>query len=93
MSPLVNRVRSSASSNSAKEAFKELNTPAGAVHGIDPSKHTATFETFGDDSYYTPIDNYEGKHRYDPTFEWEPQEEKKLVRKVTKYMISICKTR
>lgn len=34
-------------------------------------------------SYYKPIDSYEGRHRYDPDFEWEPKEEKKLVRKVS----------
>jgi hypothetical protein len=31
---------------------------------------------------YRPIDTYEGLHRYDPDFEWKPEEEKKLVRKV-----------
>ncbi|KAM0802956.1 major facilitator superfamily domain-containing protein [Usnea florida] len=29
-----------------------------------------------------PLESYEGKHRYDPKFEWEPKEEKKLVRKL-----------
>ena len=32
--------------------------------------------------FYKPIDHYEGKHRYDPGFEWEPVEERKVVRKV-----------
>ncbi|KAF3317921.1 hypothetical protein TWF173_009742 [Orbilia oligospora] len=34
------------------------------------------------DDLYVPIDKYEGKHRYDPEFEWDPKEEKKLVRKI-----------
>lgn len=51
-------------------------------YGIYPSKHNGTFDTISNSSFYTPIDGYEGKHRYDPTFEWEPKEEKKLVRKV-----------
>lgn len=34
------------------------------------------------EEFYKPIDSYEGAHRYDPKFEWEPQEEKKLVRKI-----------
>lgn len=51
-------------------------------HATGLPKYTGTFETISDDSYYTPIDDYEGKHRYDPKFEWEPKEEKKLVRKV-----------
>ena len=94
VSPLVNRVSggSSASSNSAKEAFKgheTVNHPQGTGHGIDPSRHVATFEKFGDESYYTPIEKYEGKHRYDPTFEWEPNEERRLVRKVYQHSETI----
>ena len=34
------------------------------------------------DTFYAPIEAYEGRHRYDPKFEWEPQEERRLVRKV-----------
>ena len=49
------------------------------------ASHAGTFK--GDESFYTPIDSYEGKHRYDPTFEWQPKEEKKLVRKVEKAKI------
>ena len=29
-----------------------------------------------------PIDTYEGKHRWDPYFEWQPDEEKRVVRKI-----------
>lgn len=84
---LLSRKRgsSSASSSVEKDAFKgqqTLDPSDGTGHGIDPSKHNATFERFGNESFYTPIENYEGKHRYDPTFEWEPKEERKLVRKV-----------
>jgi hypothetical protein len=31
---------------------------------------------------YRPVDSYEGLHRYDPDLEWEPEEERKVVRKV-----------
>lgn len=31
---------------------------------------------------YKPIPEYEGAHRYDPTFEWDENEEKRLVRRV-----------
>lgn len=91
VNPLVSRKRASSSASSGLEkdatAFQGHQTidhshPTGTGHGIDPSKHNATFETFGNESYYTPIEAYEGKHRYDPTFEWEPTEERKLVRKV-----------
>jgi hypothetical protein len=43
--------------------------------------------TFGDneslEEFYEPIDAFEGKHRYDPKFEWDKKEETRLVRKVT----------
>ena len=51
-------------------------------HDSQPPRGHGAFETISDKSYYTPIERYEGKHRYDPNFEWEPKEEKKLVRKV-----------
>lgn len=47
------------------------------------TKPGATFISTGiDEEYYKPIAKYEGIHRYDPEFEWEPQEERKVVRKV-----------
>lgn len=33
-------------------------------------------------NHYRPVDSYEGLHRYDPDFEWEPEEEKRVIRKV-----------
>ncbi|KAF2151791.1 MFS general substrate transporter [Myriangium duriaei CBS 260.36] len=41
-----------------------------------------TFQTESLESFYKPIESYEGFHRYDPNFSWEPAEEKKLVRKI-----------
>ncbi|KAI9719788.1 MAG: hypothetical protein M1812_003276 [Candelaria pacifica] len=64
------------------QAFTSL-----ADHKDEFQKRGRTFETFGDPSLYKPIDTYEGKHRYDPEFQWEPKEEKKLVRKLD---IKIC---
>lgn len=32
--------------------------------------------------HYAPIDEYEGRHRWDPNAQWTPEEEKKLVRRV-----------
>lgn len=32
--------------------------------------------------FYKPLEKYEGNHRYDPDFDWEPEEEKRVVRKV-----------
>lgn len=44
--------------------------------------NNTTFERFGRALHHQPVERYEGSHRYDPLFEWEPKEEKKLVRKV-----------
>lgn len=41
-----------------------------------------TFKTAGLEQHYRPIESYEGYHRYDPKFDWEPEEERKVVRKV-----------
>lgn len=47
------------------------------------AKSGTTFISDGiDDEFYKPIASYEGIHRWDPDFEWEPEEEKKVVRKV-----------
>lgn len=48
-------------------------------------------KTFEEDSLnnYKPIEGYEGLHRFDPDFEWEPAEEKRLVRKVNRPCTSI----
>jgi len=51
-------------------------------HGNNVREGT-TFETSGLEPYYKPIDKYEGRHRYDPDFGWEPEEEKRVVRKVS----------
>lgn len=41
-----------------------------------------TFLTAGLKDVYVPIDRYEGKHRWDVNFQWTPNEEKAVVRKV-----------
>ena len=60
------------------------------THVADDSSSTSsgisaqkTFLTAGLEEYHIPIDSYEGRHRYDPTFRWVEEEETKLVRKVT----------
>ncbi|KAF2224753.1 major facilitator superfamily domain-containing protein [Elsinoe ampelina] len=40
------------------------------------------FATESLEDFHKPIASYEGLHRYDPSFSWEPIEEKKLVRKI-----------
>jgi hypothetical protein len=41
-----------------------------------------TYRIAGLEAFHVPIDTYEGRHRYDPEFTWEPEEERRLVRKV-----------
>ena len=41
-----------------------------------------TFASSDLDEFWRPVDNYEGLHRYDPKFDWEPSDERKIIRKV-----------
>lgn len=83
-----NKKDGSASTSSGKDSDKEelassCDELPGTDHGVlPPPTYQATFE--GDKTFYMPIERYEGRHRYDPDFQWEPKEEKKLVRKVSK---------
>jgi len=57
----------------------------------DSVRKDVTFANEGLDSeFYVPIATYEGIHRYDPSFTWSPQEEKKLVRKIDYRICSWC---
>ena len=66
-----------------KHAFNEsIRTPpehtgrrrAGVFGDVDDSK----------EAFYAPIEAFEGRHHYDAAFEWDSQEERRLVRKVSK---------
>jgi hypothetical protein len=54
------------------------------ANGVKKSvyRKPSTFLTVEDERAQRPVDSYEGIHRWDPCFEWEREEEKKLVRKV-----------
>ncbi|KAH8694072.1 putative transporter [Talaromyces proteolyticus] len=56
---------------------QELEPVRNRVTGKD-----AAFEQSEDVRFYKPIDSYEGLHRWDPEFEWEEWEEKKLIRQI-----------
>ena len=62
--------------------YSDFGQAYNANRADDLPKYHGTFDTINEKSFYTPIERYEGKHRYDPEFEWEPKEEKKLIRKV-----------
>lgn len=48
-------------------------------------------KTFDNDeslgAFYEPIESYEGRHRWDPEFQWEEKEERRVVRRVC---LDIC---
>jgi hypothetical protein len=46
-----------------------------------PPKST-TFNADGLETFYKPIEGYEGAHRYDPEYTWSAADEKRVVRKV-----------
>jgi hypothetical protein len=50
---------------------------------LAPAAGKSTFHSVEDHRFYKPIDSYEGLHRWDPHFEWTPEEEKRIVRKVS----------
>ena len=41
------------------------------------------FAIGGGAEFYEPIENYEGRHRYDPKITWTDEEEKRLIRRVS----------
>ena len=58
---------------------------------LNPQKERATFASENLHDFSKPIDTYEGRHRWDPNFEWDEKEENKLVRKVSSKSIHLVK--
>ena len=52
---------------------------------LDESEYLgkSVYDTIEAKEIYKPIEGYEGAHRFDPNFEWTPEEERKLVRTVS----------
>lgn len=58
------------------------------------SSQQGPFATPADVEYWSQVyeeAKYEGRHRFDPSFQWSPIEEKKLVRKV-RVLNRVCLT-
>lgn len=53
-------------------------------------ERAVTFSAAEDVRFYKPIESCEGYHRWDPDFEWDPKEEKKLVRKLDYRICAFC---
>jgi hypothetical protein len=84
---LPEKIDSDASSNDSNNGLGTKYFPLTSVDEPttpDISKRTreSAFDTESFDTFYKPIESYEGYHRWDPEFQWDDKEEKKLVRKV-----------
>ena len=64
------------------ETANVLGRPVNVDKGLNPHGNSTTFASAGLDAYYKPQPHWEGLHRYDPDFTWEPSEERRLVRKL-----------
>ncbi|KAF2130741.1 MFS general substrate transporter [Dothidotthia symphoricarpi CBS 119687] len=75
-------ITTGSSNTSSSENIPESN--------LGPGKNErTTYASNGlEKDHYRPIETYEGIHRYDPDFEWEPKEEKKVVRKIDKRIMT-----
>ncbi|KAJ3055818.1 hypothetical protein HK097_009122 [Rhizophlyctis rosea] len=60
----------------------------------DRAVNFSSVNVFDDDElaqHYMPREDYEGRHRFDPKFQWTAEEEKKLVRKIDKRIMAfVC---
>ena len=65
----------------ANDSEHDLSSGAKLHFEKDGSSNAFAAEGLSKD-IYRPIESYEGLHRYDPEFEWTPEEERKVVRKV-----------
>ena len=57
-------------------------SPASSGAELLATSARGVFDASGVEQFYKPIDTYEGIHRYDPDFQWDAKEEKRVVRKL-----------
>jgi len=62
---------------------KTVDSASSSDTALNVSLDHNVYETDGVKDVYKPIEGYEGTHRFDPSFQWDPQEEKRLVRTVS----------
>lgn len=88
MAPVTDEVSRSQSERSSDASLPQEKGPLEITNEVTAQskglhKRATTFAPAADVRFYKPIDTYEGIHRWDPDFEWDEKEEKRLVRKVT----------
>ena len=72
-------------SNSPKISMEDRKVSSEVNFADDDPLNPNNESTIDQDSlatYYKPVDSYEGRHRWDPHFQWDAKEEKRVVRKV-----------
>lgn len=84
----MEKLQSDSSSNNSNhvsdtKAFPLATVDEPVIFEVADKTQESAFDTESFESFYKPIESYEGYHRWDPTFQWEAKEEKKLVRKVS----------
>ncbi|KAJ4381288.1 hypothetical protein N0V86_003637 [Didymella sp. IMI 355093] len=59
-----------------------VNSSSISVRHVGVGKKGTTWAATGlKNNHYRPVETYEGLHRYDPDFDWELEEERKIVKK------------
>ena len=66
--------------NGTKVGYSSITTLDESERPVAPTQ--SAFDTADDVLHYKPISSYEGLHRWDPHFQWDEAEEKKVIRKV-----------
>lgn len=46
--------------------------------------HGSVFDDHGAAAFYQPVEKYEGRHRFDPSATWTPEEENRLLKTVSR---------
>lgn len=86
------RPRKSSITDTIAAGFETANVLRGPAQpnnqGQNSHGSSTTFASKGFDQHYKPSDGWEGLHRYDPDFTWEPSEERRLVRKVSNHRMA-----
>lgn len=80
-----NVLDSNSAGGSTADVTDTANDVSRVLHG-EPSNE-AFLRKDVSEAHYKPTANYEGLHRYDPEYVWEPSEEKRLVRKVNSVIL------
>ncbi|KAF1817578.1 phthalate transporter [Eremomyces bilateralis CBS 781.70] len=73
----------SRASGGRRTSSESISKSAGVLEAALWTKGATTFDNdSGLQDFYKPINSYEGYHRYDPSYTWSKEDEKKVVRRI-----------